>query len=57
MEELTQADIDEILRIGGETMKLKGLGKKSTEMLWAKMKAYVDDHSSGGLTLGKVYIR
>lgn len=36
-------------------MKLKGLGKKSTEMLWAKMKAYVDEHSSGGLTLDKVY--
>lgn len=36
-------------------MKLKGLGMKSTEMLWAKMKAYVDDHSSGGLTLDKVY--
>lgn len=36
-------------------MKLKGLGRKSTEMLWKKMKAYVDDHSSGGLTLDKVY--
>lgn len=36
-------------------MKLKGLGMKSTEMLWKKVKAYVDDRSAGTLTLDKIY--
>lgn len=36
-------------------MELKGLGRKSTEMLWKKVKAYVDQRSSGGVSIDSIY--
>ena len=33
----------------------KYMSKENSKSFWSRMKAYVDAHSSGGLTLDKVY--